>query len=191
MPRCFVMAGPNGSGKTTAALTVLPEIECLDYVNADAIAYALSPFQPEKVAIKAGRLLIESVEELASRQEDFAFETTLASRSFYRFLKTCQSNQYEITLIYMWLDSPELAIKRVENRVRQGGHNIPKADIIRRYTRSCQNLMHLYLPIADNWTIFNNSYEASMPSLIAEGDNTHTIVYDQSQWHLLLRSAQR
>jgi predicted ABC-type ATPase len=188
MPICYVIGGPNGAGKTTAAMTVLPNVNCLEYVNADAIATALSPFKPETMAIKAGRLLLERITELANAQQDFAFESTLAARSFFKFLKRCQANGFEITLIYMWLHSPELAAQRVAKRVEQGGHSIHIDVIYQRYYRSCTNLINLYLPLADNWAVYNNS--SDLPTLIAEGDNEDVTLYDDTAWRTLLRSAE-
>jgi len=127
MPRIFVIGGPNGAGKTTAAVGSLPEIlECEEYVNADAIAKALSPFASDRAAFKAGRLMLETIHELAAAKRDFAFETTMASRSFVPFLKRCRSEGYEVRLVFLWLHSARLAQSRVAKRVRSGGHVFPR-----------------------------------------------------------------
>lgn len=155
----YVIGGPNGAGKTTAAYSLMPDLtQCSEYINADSIAASLSPFRPESMAIAAGRLMLERIKTLATNQLNFAFETTLASRYFGTFLKAQKEQGYQIRLLYLWLPSPEFAIKRVEQRVKNGGHHIPNDVVERRYYRSMQNLMSLYLPIADQWYLFDNSY---------------------------------
>lgn len=130
----YVIAGCNGAGKTTASYTVLPDIlNCQEFVNADEIAKGLSPFQPEKVAFEAGRIMLKRVHELLKSNTDFAFETTLATKTHAHIFKKVQENGYLVTLVYFWLSSPELALERVINRVKAGGHNIPEEVIYRRY----------------------------------------------------------
>ncbi|MHC5728674.1 MAG: zeta toxin family protein, partial [Nostoc sp.] len=147
MPNLYIIGGANGSGKTTAALQILPYfLEVFEYVNADEIAAGLSPFNPESVASQAGRLMLERLETLVNAEADFAFETTLAARNFARFLRECKNKGYIINLIYFWLQSPELAIARVRRRVESGGHNIREDTIRRRYKRGRKNLIELYLP---------------------------------------------
>ncbi len=182
-PTCYVIGGPNGAGKTSIALRILPSLSCLEYVNADAIAAALAPFQPEKAAMVAGRLMLERIHYLAELRTDFAFETTLASRSFVPFLKQCKQNGYRIVLLYCYLDSPDLAVLRVKQRVAAGGHNIPEADIRRRYQRSLDNLKNLYLPLADEWEIYNNTYNA--PKCIAWKIDSDVIIQNTSLSKLL------
>ena len=186
MPEIYIIGGPNGAGKTTAALTVLPEIDCLHYVNADLIAGALSPFAPEQVAVKAGRLLLERINELAAANESFSFESTLASKSFVQFLKHCKADGYVINLLYFWLNSPELAKQRVAIRVSQGGHNIPTEVIERRYYRSVKNLFELYLPLADYWTVFDNSADTYFPERMIEGFQGDYTVYNPNRLTQLL-----
>jgi predicted ABC-type ATPase len=158
MPKLFVIGGPNGAGKTTCAMSLLPEIlKCREYVNADAIAAGISPFKPEQTAIQAGRLMLERIHYLSNRGEDFAFETTMASKTFVPLLKKCKNKGYSITLIYLWLASPELAIKRVALRVAGGGHGIPVEVIRRRYKNGVSNFFRLYLPVCDSWGIYDNS----------------------------------
>ncbi|MBK8191386.1 MAG: zeta toxin family protein [Vampirovibrionales bacterium] len=156
-PTCYVIGGPNGAGKTSVSLRVLPRLDYMEYVNADAIAAALSPFQPEKSALKAGRMMLQRIHKLADQRADFAFETTLASRSFAPFLKRRKEEGYQVVLFYFYLKTPELAVSRVAERVLAGGHHIPEADIRRRYRRSLQNLRHLYQPLADAWGVYDNS----------------------------------
>jgi predicted ABC-type ATPase len=158
-PQLYMIGGPNGAGKTTAAMSLLPELlDCYEYVNADSIAAALSPFAPETTAIQAGRLMLKRINTLVCQNKDFAFETTMASRSFQPLLQKYKQWGYHISLIFFWLQSPELAIERVRERVLNGGHHIPDDTVIRRYSRSIKNFMDLYTPIADDWMVFDNSW---------------------------------
>lgn len=159
MPNLYLVGGPNGAGKTTVALRLFPDIlASKEFVNADFIAKGLSAFDTESVAIAAGRLLLERIHELRSRKKDFAFESTLASRSLVPFLKECRKERYDVTLIYVWIESAELARERIRERVNQGGHSIPDEVITRRYDRSISNLVDFYLPLADSWRIYDNTY---------------------------------
>jgi predicted ABC-type ATPase len=178
-PICYVIGGPNGAGKTSAALRILPQLGCLAYVNADAIAAALSPFQPEKSAIEAGRMMLSRIHDLAAQQKTFAFESTLASRSFAPFLKQRKADGYQIVLLYFYLASPELAIARVRARVAAGGHHIPEADIRRRYERSLNNLNSLYLPLVDAWEIYDNSGNSF--TLVAWGNGKQSVILPEGQ----------
>jgi len=182
MPNCYVIAGPNGAGKTTTAFTVLPHLHWQHYVNADEIARGLSPFNPELVNFQAGRLMLKRIRELAESQENFAFETTLASRSFVPFLNNLQEHTYRIHLTYVALNSPDLAVARVKKRVASGGHNIPEADIRRRFKNSKQNLVELYLPLVDSWDIYDNSDE---PIKVAEGNQFEAIIYNEESWNYI------
>jgi len=156
MPNLFMIGGPNGAGKTTSAFDLLPDLlDCKEYVNADAIAAALSPFDPESTAIQSGKLMLKRIHELAENKVDFAFETTLSARSFVPFLKKCASQSYMINLVFMWVNSPEIAIQRVKDRVMNGGHNIPEPVIRRRYKKGINNLFKLYIPLAHNWIILD------------------------------------
>jgi predicted ABC-type ATPase len=177
----YMIGGPNGAGKTTAAMSLLPELlDCYEYVNADSIAAALSPFAPETTAIQAGRLMLDRINHLAAQKKDFAFETTMASRSFYHLLERYKQEGYRISLIFFWLQSSELAIERVRDRVQNGGHNIPDNIVLRRYSRSIKNFMDLYLPIANDWMVFDNSF--THPVKIAEKNNVrdHNIINKQA-----------
>ena len=141
MPNLYIIAGCNGAGKTTASYTILPEIlDCREFVNADNIAAGISPFNPESVAIEAGRIMLKRIDELLSERVDFAFETTLATRSYVSLIKKAQQAGYEVTLLYIWLSSPAMALRRVAKRVSKGGHNIPPDVIERRYFRGIKNL---------------------------------------------------
>jgi predicted ABC-type ATPase len=162
-----MISGPNGAGKTTAAMYLMPDlINCEEYVNADAIAAGLSPFKPEATAIQAGRLMLERIRELAEQKKDLAFETTMASRSFQPFLQQCKSNGYTVHLLFLWLHSPELALKRVALRVLSGGHHVPNEYVERRYKSGLENFFKLYIPIANSWVLYDNS--STSPVLIAQ-----------------------
>lgn len=162
----YIIAGCNGAGKTTVSYTILPEIiECKEFVNADEIAKGLSPFQPEKLSFEAGRIMINRINELIERGENFAFETTLSTRSYKRKIEIAKQQGYTITILFFWLNNIELAKERVKTRVLEGGHNIPSDIIKRRYVRGIQNLFRIYLPIVDGAAIFDNSY--GKPELIA------------------------
>ena len=164
MPRIFVIGGPNGAGKTTIAGGLLPEIlECDEYVNADAIAKALSPFESGRAAFRAGRVMLETIHDLAKRRKDFAFETTMASRSFVPFLASCRDRGYEINLLFLWLHSIALAQRRVAKRVRGGGHGIPTEVVRRRYKSGISNFLNLYVPLADSWYVYDNSGTTAEP----------------------------
>lgn len=154
----YIIAGCNGAGKTTASFTVLPEmLDCREFVNADEIAAGLSPFNPEGVAIQAGRLMIERIIHLLKEGETFAFETTLSTRSYVKLIQQAQRRGYFVTLLFFSLESPEQAVKRVAHRVSQGGHNIPTDVIYRRYDGGLRNFFQLYKPICDYWALYNNS----------------------------------
>ena len=154
----YIIAGCNGAGKTTASFTILPEIlDCKEFVNADEIAKGISPFQPEKVAFEAGRIMLNRIDELFAKQQNFAFETTLATKSYKQKIIAAQENDYHVTLIFFWLNKVELAIERVKTRVSEGGHNINEDVIIRRYRNGVKNLFGIYIPIVDKVYIYDNS----------------------------------
>lgn len=166
MPNLYIIGGPNGAGKTTAALKLLPDmLACYEFVNADLIAAGLSPLRPEALALQSGRLMIERLNQLAASGVDFAFEMTLASHSL-EVIEKCRATGYIITLLYLWLNSPELAIARVAQRVRSGGHTVPEVTIRRRYEAGRRNFLSLYMPLADKWLVYDNS--AKSPILIAK-----------------------
>lgn len=168
MANLFIISGCNGAGKTTASFTILPELlQVREFVNADEIARGLSPFQPEKVSIEAGKIMLRRLQELLLQRQDFAFETTLSTRSFVGLIKQAKDLGYTINLIYYWLDSVELAIERVKIRVSEGGHHIPTDTIIRRYHAGVKNFINLYKDKVDYWLLIDNS--GTEPELIAEG----------------------
>ncbi len=154
----YIISGCNGAGKTTASYTVLPEIlQCKEFVNADEIAKGLSPFNPENVAIEAGRIMLSRIEELLNRNDTFSIETTLATKSYINLVKKAQEKGYCVNLIFFWLETPELAIQRVAERVSKGGHNIPSDVIKRRYISGIRNLFNIFMKEVDIWTIYDNS----------------------------------
>ena len=164
----YIISGCNGAGKTTASYSVLPKLlDCKQFVNADEIAKGLSPFCPESVAIQAGKLMLLRIEELLASDEPFSIETTLATRSYSELVKRAQEKGYKVTLLYFWLNSPELAVERVARRVREGGHNIPKDVIYRRYEKGLKNLFNIFIPIVDSWMIVDNGVEPR--EIIAKG----------------------
>ena len=168
MKNLYIVSGCNGAGKTTASYTVLPEIlECREFVNADEIARGLSPFNAEGVAIEAGKLMLQRIEELLKEDVTFAIETTLATRSYVNLVKRAQRQGYRVNLLYFWLSSPELAMRRVAERVSKGGHDIPEEIIRRRYTAGINNLFKLFMPVVDYWAIFDNS--ATPRRIVATG----------------------
>jgi predicted ABC-type ATPase len=184
MKRLYIIAGPNGAGKTTASYTILPEIfDCKEFVNADEIAKGISPFNPDNVGIKAGRIMLSRIQELLDKEVSFAFETTLSTKSYTGLIKKAQEKDYEIILLFLILDSQELAIKRVQTRVQEGGHNIPKEVIKRRFKNGLNNLFNLYIPIVDKWIIIDNSGENF--EVIGEGYKNETVIKNQKVWATL------
>jgi predicted ABC-type ATPase len=179
----YIISGCNGAGKTTASYTILPEIlNCKEFVNADNIAAGLSPFQPEKVAFEAGRIMLERMEYLLQANQTFAIETTLASKSYKGKLLEAIENGYQVKLLFFWLPNVEMAINRVAIRVSEGGHNILKEVIIRRYSRGIQNLFKIYLPLCSEWAVFDNSDGA--PIMIAQGVKSKIDIIQDENWNL-------
>ena len=183
MSSIYIIAGPNGAGKTTASYTVLPEmLDCNEFVNADEIARGLSPFQPDKAAIDAGRIMLNRIRDLIRLKIDFAFETTLSTKSYVKTIQSAKENGFTVTLVFFWLNSVNLAKERVRARVAEGGHNIPEDVILRRYKSGIKNFLHLYLPIIDNWMVIDNSQTPFQ--LVAEGNEDKEIqIYNSSIWN--------
>lgn len=187
MKRLFIISGCNGAGKTTASYTILPEIlNCDEFVNADEIAKGLSPFHSESAAIQAGRLMLERINKLITKEQDFAFETTLATKSYRNFVLKAKEKGYHITLLFFWLRSSDLAVKRVETRVKEGGHNIPEEVIRRRYENGLKNFFGIFEPIVDEWMFIDNSGEPY--EIIALKNSTKEILKNVDKWNDLLKT---
>ena len=187
----YIIAGCNGAGKTTASFTILPEVlDCKEFINADEIAKGLSPFQPESVAMQAGRIMLARMDELLQKGETFAFETTLATKSYKQKIEWAQANDYEVTLLFFWLDSPNIAKKRVAQRVAEGGHNIPLETIERRYYNGIANLFTIYIDMVDICYIFDNS--EGRKELIAQKERHKDIViYNNDKFNLMKNNDER
>lgn len=181
----YIIAGCNGAGKTTASFTILPEIlECKEFVNADEIAKGLSPFQPKKVAIEAGRIMLNRINELFRNNETFAFETTLSSRIYQSKIIDARKNGYEVTLLFFWLQNVDLAKERVKSRVKEGGHNIEPDIIERLYYKGIKNLFEIYLPIVDEAFIFDNS-DGEAELIFEKGVKGLVTISDSHKYHQL------
>lgn len=154
----YIIAGCNGAGKTSASIFILPQIlDCKEFVNADEIARGLSPFNPESVAIEAGRLMLQRINVLLEGDNSFSIETTLSTKSYKSLIQRAKEKGFYIQLLFFWLPSPEYAEKRVAQRVREGGHNIPTDVIHRRYWAGIKNLFEIYIPIVDSWMLIKNT----------------------------------
>jgi predicted ABC-type ATPase len=188
MPKLIIVAGCNGAGKTTSSFIILPEIlHCEEFVNADNIAAGISPLHPESVAFEAGRIMLTRIDQLMQAKADFAFETTLSTRSYVPLIKKAKDAGYTVTLCYFWLRSAQQAKNRVSSRVAKGGHHIPDDVITRRYGRSLHNLTALYTPIADKWLVYNNSDDE--PTLVAEGERGYLKEIHQPHiWQLITKT---
>lgn len=182
-PYVIIVAGPNGAGKSTAAPEILRGVMAVkEFVNADVIARGLSAFDPEGAAVSAGKIMLRRLDELAAAGESFAFETTLASRTFERFVKrlrTPAGGGYRFHLAYFWLPDAEMAVARVAQRVGTGGHHVAGDVVRRRYARGLWNFLHLYRPVADSWRLYDGTSPTG-PKLIAEGEASRIDVYDQT-----------
>jgi predicted ABC-type ATPase len=190
MKKIYIIAGPNGSGKTTFAKKFLPDYaECPNFVNADLIAQGLSPFLPRSVAIKAGKLVLAQIHEFAGKGVDFGFETTLSGKSYVKLLKKLKEEGYQLHLFFLWIPGPQLAIDRIKGRVAEGGHDVPVRDIRRRFSRSVDNFLKLYQPLLDSWMIFNNA--GINPALIAKSSFDKIIVIDEQLFNKIIRNGEK
>ena len=191
LPKLYIIAGCNGAGKTTASFTILPEIlGCKEFINADEIAKGLSPFQPESVAMQAGRIMLARMEELLQKGETFAFETTLATKSYKQKIEWAQANGYEVTLLFFWLDSPNIAKERVAQRVAEGGHNIPLETIERRYYNGIANLFAIYIDMVDICYIFDNS-EGERTPIAKKYKGGKEIIYNTDLYNQMKNSYEK
>lgn len=179
MPRLYIVSGCNGAGKTTASYTLLPEmLECRQFVNSDEFAKGLSPFNPEGASIQASRFMLMRIRYLLQRKEDFGIETTLATRSLLNTVRAAQAEGYYVTVLYFWLNSPDLAVKRVKARVSAGGHNIPEETVRRRYRVGINYFFNDYAPICDRWILADNS---QVPfKVVAEGGKARPLIIKDS-----------
>ena len=178
MKTLYIIAGCNGAGKTTASLTMLPEIwKCREFVNADEIAKGLSPYNPEGVAIEAGRLMLKRIDYLLEGEESFSIETTLSTKSYKGLIQRAHKRGFKVQLLFFWLPTPETAIERVVQRVLEGGHNIPTDVIRRRYQAGIDNLFNIYLDIVDSWMIVEN-YQMPRVIIADGGLNSEPNIYN-------------
>lgn len=181
MANLYILAGCNGAGKTTASYSFLPEIlDCREFVNSDEFAKSLSPFDPSEASVTASRFMLRRIEYLLERGATFSVETTLATRSLVSIINEAHKRCYVVTILYLWIQSPEMAIQRVRDRVASGGHNIPEAVLRRRYSTGLKYLFEMYMPICDRWMIADNSSSTFM--LIAEGDDRRIIIKDEDKF---------
>lgn len=188
MPRLFIIAGCNGSGKTTASYSMLPEmLECSQFVNSDEFAKSLAPFDPDSASVSAGRYMLLKIKYLFDRNADFCIESTLATRSLLRMVREAKANGYFVTLIYFWLKSPELAIARVKDRVAAGGHNTPEPIIRRRYLMGLSYFFDEYVPECDRWILADNSEPPF--TIIAEGNHSMAHIKDSAKFETTWRLA--
>jgi len=178
-PTIYLIAGCNGAGKTTFAKEFLPkEVKCLRFLNADEIARGLSPLDPSAGAVKAARLLLREIHEAIRRGKTFGLESTISGLTYVRLLREAQAHGYMVKLFYLWLPSADVAVRRVRERVRKGGHDVPALDVRRRYARSLRNLRLHYLQLADEWSIVDNS--GTPARLIADGTKQQaSVVYER------------
>jgi predicted ABC-type ATPase len=182
-PQVVVIAGPNGAGKSTLAPFLLRDsFGLMEFVNADNIAAGLSAFQPEGAAVEAGRVMLKRLYDLAAARSSFAFETTLATRSFATWIAELKQEGYNFHLLFLWLDSPELATQRVSERVFLGGHDVPEQVIQRRYTKGIRNFFNLYRPLADSGVVYDNSLSGRMVQVAAGVGGTTREVIDENLW---------
>ncbi len=186
-PTCYVIAGPNGAGKTTFALRYLPEITgCKNFINADLIADGLSPLDPTKVQLAAGKILLREIQSNVTKRVDFAFETTLSGRSYARLLKELRSKGWKVVLFYLWISSAEFSRLRVEQRVEAGGHDIPDDAILRRYKRTVSNFLNVFTPLCDEVFCYDNS--SLEPVLVCADSVGKRAIVDEDHYCLILES---
>lgn len=184
MPNLYILSGCNGAGKTTSSYTLLPELfHCSEFVNSDEFAKSLSPFDPSAVAVLASKYMLIKIHYLLDRSMDFCIETTLATRSLVGIIRQARQKNYTVTVLYFWLNSPEMAIQRVRDRVAKGGHNIPEETIRRRYVMGLKYLFETYIPICDSWFLCDNSTQPFIR--IASGDKNSTTIEDESRYNTI------
>ena len=190
MPVCWIIAGPNGAGKTTFALEFLPTVaNCTHFINADLIAAGLSPLAPERELVAASRLFLQEIQHCINQKTDFAFETTLAGRSYLKLIGQLQHEGWRVELIYLALPNRDVSRLRVAERVAHGGHHIPTSDIERRFPRSLRNLLNAFSQIVDQCQCYFNADD--VPKLIFEQQGSNRTIHDSQLFNLLLQEASR
>ncbi len=184
-PSAYIIAGPNGAGKTTFAREFLPNYaECKNFINADLIAQGVSPFSPEAVAFRAGRLMLEEIDFYAKRRESFGFETTLSGRSYLNLIRDLKNRGYEVRFFFLWISTVSLALARVSARVLEGGHDVPEVVVRRRFDRSIRNFLLHYRPLGDSWMLFDNS--GATPAVVAFEKRGSLRIIDQGAYETLI-----
>lgn len=188
MPKLYIISGCNGSGKTTASYTMLPDLfQCSDFVNSDEFAKSLSPFNPDSASIQASRYMLMKIRYMMEKGKDFSIETTLATRSLKKIIARAQKEGYFVTVLYFWLNTPDLAVERVRARVAAGGHNVPEPVIRRRYQTGLHYLFEDYMPMVDQWILADNS---EIPfRIIAQGWRQNMVVQDNLRFEAIRRQA--
>jgi predicted ABC-type ATPase len=185
-PNCYIIAGPNGAGKTTFATEFLPEYaNCRNFINPDLLARAYSPFDPDAGMLRAGRIVLQRIRELTEARTDFAFETTLSGRTYLPLLRRVKIAGFRLHMFYLWIPNAELALLRIRYRVQSGGHNVPEADVRRRFCRTLANLFKLYRPLLDTLRFLDNS--SAVPRLIFEEEAGRTLAADAALYEQLCR----
>jgi len=181
----YIIAGPNGSGKTTFARKFLPDyVKCPNFINADLIAQGLSPFSPRSAAIKSGKLVLQQIREFTESGVDFAFESTLAGKLYVNLFKELKAKGYKLHLFFLWIPDSQLAIARIKDRVAEGGHHVPTEDVKRRFDRSISNFFKMYRPLLDSWMFFNNA--GIKPALIAKKNNSSIDIVDDGLFNQIV-----
>ena len=182
-PWVVIVGGPNGAGKSTAAPEILPGVLGVnEFVNADVIAAGLSGLAPDRAAVTAGRVMLARLRELASQTADFAFETTLASRSFAPWIERLRGRGYHFRLVFLWLPSADAAVARVRQRVQLGGHSVPEDTVRRRYGRGLRNFFHLYMPLADSWSLYDSSSSGGPRLVATAAPGRPREILDEATW---------
>ena len=184
VPNCYIIAGSNGAGKTTFATKFLPVYaNCRNFINPDLLARAYSPFDPDAGMVRAGRSVLERIAEFTRARKDFAFETTLSGRGYLAVLRNMKAAGFRLHMFYLWIPSPELALLRIRHRVESGGHDVPEADVRRRFGRTLRNLFRLYRPLLDTLHFFDNASEP--PQLVFKDDSSKTTIRNDTLYENL------